>query len=370
MTQLPPTVAEQARSARISKLERPLSGDESRLECRQWALLSNPQVYDVQAAARALAADTWLVPHGKIRVGDLLAFWKTKARSGKRGIVAFGVVTGAPSEIPPELASLPFWTNGIPDQWNRPQRRIRHRYVVLPNLPLWVEEDDSGLLASLSAARGQGNNAFHFTPNQWERLVEMAGGWPKHPVSPGTSSIFITGVPYRSAARPMAGAGGQEALAMLRIDPSKVERALTAHADTQDQIAALLMKVGIAPLSPSQQDVDFDIAWRAGGNLTVVEVKSITADNEVNQMRQGIGQVLHYRASLSNGVSTHLTIRAVLATEREPRDPVWKTACELAGVTLVWGPEFRGLLNISSGTSVRRSSSDHDVGKETLLESR
>ena len=40
---------------------------------------------------------------------------------------------------------------------------------------------------------------------------------------------------------------------------------------------------------------NFDLAWQAGDTAFVVEIKSITDDNEEEQLRIGLGQVLRYR---------------------------------------------------------------------------
>jgi len=92
-------------------------------------------------------------------------------------------------------------------------------------------------------------------------------------------------------------------------------------------------------------DPDFDIAWREEDVLNVVEVKSTDANNEVSQLRTGLGQVLEYRYRLRRADGGWP--RAVLAVERQPARSEWVGVCAAAEVSLIWGPSFDGLLSAS-----------------------
>ncbi len=121
------------------------------------------------------------------------------------------------------------------------------------------------------------------------------------------------------------------------VDPNLVDRALGAHAATQNALAAWVRTKGMTPLRPGGSAADFDLGWDDGVTFTVAEVKSITRGNETGQLRLGLGQVLHYAMLLgANG----RPIRAVLAVERAPTDPRWVALCAAHGVTLVWPGEF------------------------------
>jgi hypothetical protein len=121
------------------------------------------------------------------------------------------------------------------------------------------------------------------------------------------------------------------------IDPNEVDRALGAHATTQNALAAWVRSKGMTPLRPGGSAADFDLAWDDGVTFTVAEVKSLTRSNENGQLRLGLGQVLHYTMLLgSNG----RPIRAALAVERAPTDQRWVGLCAAHGVTLVWPGEF------------------------------
>lgn len=120
------------------------------------------------------------------------------------------------------------------------------------------------------------------------------------------------------------------------VDQNEVDRALGAHAATQNALATWVRAKGMAPLRPGGGAADFDVAWDDGVTFTVAEVKSLTRGNETGQLRLGLGQVLHYAMVLGeNGRE----VRAVLAVEREPTDP-WLGLCAAHWVTLVWPGDF------------------------------
>ena len=72
---------------------------------------------------------------------------------------------------------------------------------------------------------------------------------------------------------------------------------------------------------------------RAGGTVFVAEIKSITDDNEEEQLRLGLGQVLRYRHHL--GKLGHQRVVALLVPERTPRDESWNDLCRDLGVILL-----------------------------------
>ena len=117
------------------------------------------------------------------------------------------------------------------------------------------------------------------------------------------------------------------------VDPAIVERGLRGHADTQNEIARALREAGLAPRSRLPGEPNFDLAWQASGTVFVAEVKSITDDNEEEQLRLGLGQVLRYRQQLQK--AGHQRVTAVLVPERTPRDPAWPELCRQLGVVLL-----------------------------------
>ena len=117
------------------------------------------------------------------------------------------------------------------------------------------------------------------------------------------------------------------------VDPALMERALKGHSDMQNALAEVLRQAGIEPRSRLPREPNFDIAWETEGTVFVAEVKSITDDNEEEQLRLGLGQVLRYRHRLQALGHDHVV--AVLAPERAPRDPSWAELCHEIGVALL-----------------------------------
>ena len=143
----------------------------------QFAVLVDPDRYDVKTASRVLDHDTWTVQNAeKAHVGDRILFWQTKNRHSNRGIVAFGVVTeeAAKRVAPPE--SRPYFRD--PFAANELQLRIVVRYVAVANVPMWLGQGETGTLSSLTVSRGRGRSLFNVTTEQWDAVVAMAGGWP------------------------------------------------------------------------------------------------------------------------------------------------------------------------------------------------
>ena len=123
------------------------------------------------------------------------------------------------------------------------------------------------------------------------------------------------GAPYRQAQVTEL----SESPEPFSVDPAMVERGLRGHADTQNELASVLRSTGIEPRSCLATEPNFDLAWQRNGTVFVAEVKSITADNEEEQLRLGLGQVLRYRQRLS--ALGHQRVIAVLVPERQPPDP-------------------------------------------------
>ena len=73
------------------------------------------------------------------------------------------------------------------------------------------------------------------------------------------------------------------------VDPALVERGLKGHADTQNELATGPSPAGIEPRSRLPYEPNFDLAWEAKGTVFVAEVKSVTDENEEEQLRLGLG---------------------------------------------------------------------------------
>lgn len=123
----------------------------------------------------------------------------------------------------------------------------------------------------------------------------------------------------------------------FEVDPNEVDRALGAHAATQNAVASWLDEQGLTPLRPGGSSADFDVAWDDAVQLNVAEVKSVTEGNETRQLRLGLGQVLHYAMLLGAGGRR---VRPILVVERAPTDGRWVDLCATHGVLLVWPGDF------------------------------
>ncbi len=80
-----------------------------------------------------------------------------------------------------------------------------------------------------------------------------------------------------------------------------------------------------------------------GDSAFVVEVKSLTKENEERQLRLGLGQVLSYAFLLNWPGVNH--VQAILAVERPPSDEYWYGLCKVHEVILTWPDTFGELFN-------------------------
>lgn len=122
--------------------------------------------------------------------------------------------------------------------------------------------------------------------------------------------------------------------APLAKDPDSAGRGLAAHSKTQNKIAEILSAMGHVPRSPSQNEPEYDLAWKAAETLFVCEVKSITLVNEERQLRMAIGQVIRYRQKMA--AAGYEPVMAVIAAECQPKDSTWDELCVHEGILLVW----------------------------------
>lgn len=163
------------------------------------------------------------------------------------------------------------------------------------------------------------------------RAAMSSGAAPTAVLAPSTH-----GIDYRVASEDTVSSRRR----VFEIDPDLFDRATDAHARTQNALRDRILAAGLMPLSPSPGDPQFDIAWIDGDDVRVVEVKSLTHQNEVRQLRYAIGQVLHYCFMLQWPVAT---TTPVIALERRPSDDIWENLCEEVGIRLVWPATFDDL---------------------------
>lgn len=124
-------------------------------------------------------------------------------------------------------------------------------------------------------------------------------------------------------------------------DPAVLERAHRGHRKTQNALALALEARGLAPQQPprsrSSSIPDYDLAWEHAGRWFVVEVKSLSDENEEKQLRLGLGQVLRYQHQLR---AMGRDVTALLAVEHAPTDASWTELARAHGVTVCWPDQF------------------------------
>jgi hypothetical protein len=122
--------------------------------------------------------------------------------------------------------------------------------------------------------------------------------------------------------------------AVTARDPDAAGRGLRAHNQMQNRLNDLVEAAGYIPIDPeSPIDPAFDLAWFVEQTLFVVEVKSCTQDNQTQQLRLGIGQVLDYEDTL---LARGYTVQPVLYLEQQPADLRWSGLTRRHGIQLIW----------------------------------
>jgi hypothetical protein len=169
---------QRASGATASEIRGPASTSQATLsrERAYWAFVANPSVYRVQDVLERETDDYWTVKHSDVRRGDRAAIWKAKGTDKNRGVVAFAEVISDPelTDIPPGRKN--YWVDG---KSRGLARRVRIEYVLPPAVPLWLSSNDASVLSEMSVSRATGGGVFTIDPDQWRRLLVIAGGWPQ-----------------------------------------------------------------------------------------------------------------------------------------------------------------------------------------------
>ena len=275
-----------------------------------WALVANPQRYSIEAAVTELDEDDWTVSDSNVRAGDRVAIWRAKGRTGHRGIVALGEVLTDPAPRTPLPASRKY---NLDETLISPeQRRVVLRYVVPPNAPLWLEDDQSGLLGMLSVARATGGTVFKISAEQWQKLVVLLGGWRS-----GENSTSDVAVEAAEAAR--AKCQGFQA-------DSAVRQAVEEHAMKQAEAHFVSLFDSV-----KRKGKPYDLCCTKESSTLYVEVKGTQTEgaeilltpNEVkfaNEHRGEMALFLVYNIEVSkndgeivtNGGTTHIDLNWVI----------------------------------------------------------
>ncbi|MGN6369064.1 MAG: protein NO VEIN domain-containing protein [Phycisphaerae bacterium] len=135
-----------------------------------WALLVDPNIYDMISTLRDLPESTWTFTRGKPHAGDGVIFWKAKGGESHRGIIGLGEIIAEPVSQPEPVHLRKYWIEGDPNVYE-PRAWIRHLHA--PGLPYWLENDPTGLLASLPVAKAAGGSIFYLDEDQWNSVLRL-----------------------------------------------------------------------------------------------------------------------------------------------------------------------------------------------------
>jgi hypothetical protein len=176
-------------------------------------------------------------------------------------------------------------------------------------------------------------------------VARIAAETQPQPAAPAPATGRRTlGTEYREA-NPKARTARRQPFS---VDPDLVDRALQAHAQTQEALAAALRAAGKVPRSPVPGEPVFDLAWEDDGTVCVAEVKSLSGTNDEKQLRLALGQVLRYAHLLR---AKGRPVRCFIATESRPADESWSELCSGLGITLLWPDVFTSVIGGDGGTT-------------------
>lgn len=140
--------------------------------------------------------------------------------------------------------------------------------------------------------------------------------------------------------------GSQESrVVVFEYDPDERDRQTRAHELLVHQLKDAILAAELEPLVPEGPGPLFDVAFYAedGETLVVIEVKSLSDEHAVHQLRLGLGQVQHY----AHRLGAERPVRAALAVPIEPGEE-WREVCAAAGVTLIVADELDAAIALLS----------------------
>lgn len=148
-----------------------------RRQRQYWAFLAHPKRYKIEESIRNRREEYWADPRAKTRAGDRAIIWKAKGGDAHRGIIALAEILTDPVPIPDDDDTEYVIGQG-PPHMDELVDCVKVRYWIPPALPLWEDGEHSQFLQGLKVARAHGGTLFHVTPDQWDTILELVGGWP------------------------------------------------------------------------------------------------------------------------------------------------------------------------------------------------
>lgn len=207
--------------------------------------------------------------------------------------------------------------------WKEPTRFASKLYAQA-YLHIWAMRDRKGLLDNA------GRDAYSLT-----HLGRLSA--QKHRLVPFGAAHKQVGTAFpEDRVSPDPGAAAPTII--FEYDPDERDRQTRQHDALVVGLAVAIRELGHVPLLPTGDVPRYDLAFIKddGASLVVIEVKSLSDDHAVHQLRLGLGQVLHYAHVLSadRQVSPALAIPSAPPAE-------WQGVCEAAGVQLIVAPGLR-----------------------------
>lgn len=187
-----------------------------------------------------------------MKAGDRFATWKAKGGDRHRGIVALGEVTSEPFLATDE--NNPYWVN--PEMPKGEATRVQVRYLVPPKCPLWLDEDDSRLLEDLSVARARGGTTFRISPEEWQQLLPLLGGW--------TTTVLEDEAAVRQTV------SGKRSFGQGMQGTSEMRKVLEAHSMS---LARAYYEERNWQVEDHSASESYDLLCRRNGEVRYVEVK-------------------------------------------------------------------------------------------------
>ncbi|MGR4878043.1 hypothetical protein ACIPUC_01210 [Streptomyces sp. LARHCF249] len=257
----------------------------------------------------------------RMKLDDLVVVWRDGDGADGRGLLHFGIVTGplqseeiTPGDYPRRRSVRWFGQQPCPDHLRSSVAR-QHPTVEFQNANGWAFRALADACADAPAADAD-------------------------PVTVGRMTL----VPYTAP----GGVGPVTQAAPSATDARKMTWANAEHRKLLTGLADEAVRRGMRVWLGRDQGHVYDVLWNGGGELTLCEVKSLTGNNDPDQLRMAIGQLIDYAddfrpkklaqlAETEPAIAGTTTLRRVLWVSGPPqRAKHWTRACASAGIMLGW----------------------------------
>lgn len=242
-----------------------------------WALCANPRRYRIGDAVRELEIDFWTTAGRKIEAGDRVLIWQTLDATKRRGIVALGEVIGEATVR--DDRENPYWVAASDAE--QTLERVPVKYQRTHRLPLWLGTPGLAFLETLSVANAKGGTVFRVRPEQFQEVVDAAGGWEASSPEADDTDALIRGTQTTHQGRLI------DPVARRVVERHAMDRAIAHFKATWPEVFDVSSRAS------------FDLLCRNGDQELRVEVKGTTTAgativltrNEVEHVRNPVHRV-------------------------------------------------------------------------------